>query len=298
MKIIYYKTLKSDTKSSMVGYIMMIMEKLFEYFDYQKYLLDFYQEKKRSNGFVSYRYLGHHMHIDPGYLVKVLQGKAHLAERSVASVCDVLKLSERETRYFELLVRYNKAKTKSDIKLYFEKLMALRDSRTAPLQEYQYSFYQKWYHSAIHALLSIYEFSGSFKKLASMLTPAISARQAQESIRLLIKIGMVERGKNGIYRPTEAFVTGNEKWHGAAIRDFQKETMKLSSEAFTLHKKDLRDISTITAALSVKDIPEIRERIRQLRQSILSLENDHEPDMVFQLNVQFIPVTKRVGGVR
>jgi len=46
----------------------------------------------------------------------------------------------------------------------------------------------------------------------------------------------------------------------------------------------------------VKDIPEIRERIRLLRQSILSLENDNTPDMVFQLNVQLIPVTKRVDG--
>jgi len=277
-------------------YYPITMKKLFEYFDYQKYLLDFYQEKKRDNAFISYRYLGYHMHIDPGYLVKIVQGKEHLAERSIAAVCSFLKLSERETLYFELLVRYSKAKTKSDIKLYFEKLMALRDSRTSPLQEFQYSFYQKWYHSAIHALLSIYNFNGSFKKLASMLTPAITARQAQESIHLLEKIGMIEHGKNGTYRPTEAFVTGNEKWHGAAIRDFQKETMKLSSEALDLHGKELRDISTITAALSVKDIPEIRERIRHLRQSILSLENDNVPDMVFQLNVQFIPVTKRVDG--
>ena len=274
------------------------MKRLFEYFDYQEFLRDFYEEKKRNNPFISYRYLGQHMHLDPGFLLKVLQGRLHLAERSVPSVCAFLKFSERESRYFEILVRYNKAKTTSDIKLYFEKLMSLRESRARPVEESQYAFYQKWYHSAIHALLSIYEFRGGFKKLASMLSPPITAKQAQESIRLLTRINMLKRDDDGIYRPADAFVTTGEKWHGAAIRDFQKETINLSAQSLDLHVKELRDISTITVALSAKDLPEIRERIRQFRQSILTLDNDNEPDTVYQVNIQVFPMTRALGGGR
>jgi uncharacterized protein (TIGR02147 family) len=272
------------------------MKRLFEYFDYQEFLRDFYEEKKRDNPYMSYRYLG--MHLDPGFLLKVLQGKHHLADRSVAPVCAFLKFSERESRYFEMLVSYNKAKTPSEIKLYFEKLMTLRESRARPVEEYQYSFYQKWHHSAIHALLSIYEFKGGFKKLASLLTPPITAKQAQESIRLLMKTGMIQRGKDGIYRPIDAFVTSGEKWQSSAIRDFQKETINLSAQALDRHSKEMRDISTITVALSAKDLPEIRERIRQLRQSILTLDNENKPDTVFQVNIQVIPVTRSIGGDR
>ncbi len=269
---------------------------MFEYFDYQQFLRDFYEEKKQQNPYISYRYLGNRMRLDPGFLLKVIQGKMHLAERSIPTVCAFFKFSERESRYFEVLVRYNKAKTISDIKLYFEKLMSLRECRARPVEESQYAFYQRWYHSAIHALLSIYEFRGEFKKLASMLSPPISAKEARESIALLKKIGMIKIDENGVYRPTESFVTSGEKWHSAAIRDFQKETINLSAEALELHPKEKRDISTITVALSSKDLPEIRERIRQFRQSILTLDNENEADTVFQINIQVFPVTKTIGG--
>jgi uncharacterized protein (TIGR02147 family) len=197
-----------------------------------------------------------------------------------------------------MLLNYNKAKSPTDIKMYFEKLMVLRDSRARPVEEYQYAFYQKWYHSAIHALLSIYEFKGEFKKLASIISPSITAKQAQESILLLKKIGLITIGDDGIYRPTDAFVTSGDKWHSVAIREFQKETINLSSQALDLYAKELRDISSITVALSAHDLPEIRERIRQFRQSILSLENDNKPDTVYQINIQVIPVTQTLGGAQ
>jgi len=272
------------------------MKKLFEYFDYQEFLRDYYDEKKAGNPYMSYRYLGNHMNVDPGFLIKVMQGKLHLAERSIWQVCTFFKFSERESLYFETLVRYNKAKTPSDIKLYFEKLMGLRETRAKPLEEFQYAFYQKWYHSAIHALLSIYKFRGSYKKLAALLSPPITAREAQESIQLLMKTGMVRLGEDGIYRPTDPFLTSGEKWHSTAIRDFQKETISLSAQSLDLHEKEDRDISTVTVALSSKDLPEIRERIRQLRQSILTLDNEFIPDTVYQINIQVIPVTQPLGG--
>lgn len=103
------------------------MKRIFEYFDYQKFLRDYYEEKKRDNPYISFRFLGNHMNLDPGFLLKVIQGKHHLAKRSIAPVCAFFKFSEREARYFDVLVSYNKAKTASDIKLYFEKLMTLRE---------------------------------------------------------------------------------------------------------------------------------------------------------------------------
>jgi len=273
------------------------MKHLYEYFDYQKYLRDFYEEKKQGNPYMSYRYLGGRMELDPGFLLKVLQGKHHLAKHSIDQVCAYLKFSDPEARYFETLVSYNKAKSAADIKMYFEKLMTLREPHLKPLEEFQYAFYQKWYHSAIHALLFIYEFQGGkYKKLASLLSPAITAAQAKESIELLTKIGMVKCGEDGIYRPADPFVTSGERWRSAAVKDFQKETINLSAQSLELHPREMRDISTVTVALSQKDLPEIRDRISKLRKSILTLDNENEPDTVFQINVQVIPLTVPLGG--
>jgi uncharacterized protein (TIGR02147 family) len=271
------------------------MKRLYEYFDYQEFLRDFYEGKKRDNPYVSYRYLGRQMRLDRGFLLKVMQGKHHVSQRSVPALCAFFKFSSDESRYFEMLVRYNKAKTPSEIKLYFEQLTALRECRARPVEESQYAFYQKWYHGAIHALLSMYEFKSGFKKLASLLTPSITARQAQESLRLLMRIGMVKRGADGVYRPSDAFVTSGERWQSVAIRDYQRETINLSAQSLDMHPKEIRDISTITVALSSRDLPEVRERIRQLRQSILTIENAHGADTVYQVNIQVIPLTRTIG---
>lgn len=272
------------------------MKKIFEYFDYQKFLRDYYEEKKQANTHISFRYLGNHLKLDPGFLLKVIQGKHHLAKKSIGTICNFFNFSEQESLYFEILVSYNKAKSDSDVKLYFEKLMSLREPGSKPIEQWQYAFYQKWYHSVIHALLSIYEFKGGYKKLASMLKPAITAKQAHESIDLLMKIGLLEQDDDSIYRPKHNFITSGERWHSIAIHNFQKETITNSALALDLHSKELRDISTLTVALSTKDLPEIRERIRHLRQTILSLKNDYEPDTVFQINIQVIPVSQPVGG--
>ena len=90
--------------------------------------------------------------------------------------------------------------------------------------EWQYAFYQKWYHSAIHALLSIYE----FRYRTCFTISSITAKQAAESIQLLTKIGLVRRDEDGVYRPTDAFVTSGERWQSIAIQNFQKETITLS----------------------------------------------------------------------
>jgi uncharacterized protein (TIGR02147 family) len=107
---------------------------------------------------------------------------------------------------------------------------------------------------------------------------------------------MLQLCDDGVYRPVNAFVTTGNRWHSVAIHDFQKETIKLSEQALDIHPKGMRDISTLTVALSLKDLPEIRERIKLLRQSVLSLENDNEPDTVFQINIQVIPVTVPLRG--
>lgn len=272
------------------------MKQLFHYFDYQEFLRDFYEEKKRDNSFMSYRYLGAKLGLDPGFLLKVMQGKLHLADKSIPPLCSYFKFTDRESEYFSVLVNYNKAKTHSEVKLYFEKLIATRDSKARPVQESHYAFYQKWYHSAIHALLSIYEFRGKFQELGSLLTPSITTAEAKDSIRLLSRLKMVKKGSDGVYRPTDAFLTSGEKWQSAAIHDFQKESILLSAQALDRHSKEERDISTVTITLHDTELAEVRNRIRQLRQSILAIDNDTKPNRVYQLNIQLFPVTRPTRG--
>jgi uncharacterized protein (TIGR02147 family) len=157
------------------------MKPIFDYFDYHEYLKDYYDEKKSQNPYFSYRHISSKVKLDAGFLVKVLHGKMHIAEKAIPAFVALCKLSGREAKYFESLVKYGRAKNHADIKEHFENMLALRTQANV-LGVHQYQFYEKWYHTAIWSLLGMETFKGDFALLGARLTPQITAAQARESL--------------------------------------------------------------------------------------------------------------------
>jgi uncharacterized protein (TIGR02147 family) len=268
------------------------MNSIFSYFDYQQFLRDYYEEQKRETFYFSYRYMGGKMGLDAGFLVKVLQGKMHLSLKSVSTISKFLKFDVKESEYFETLVRYGRAVSEKEIKSYFEKLLALKDIGADPILGNQYEFYQKWYYSALRELLGFYDFKGDYSALAAKLSPPISVKEVKKAVLLLDQLKLIYKDESGRYRQTNSFITTSDKWKSAAIHSFQKETIRLAGESLDRHPKDIRDISTITVAVSHKDFEEIRRRISDFRRSLLQMTNENEADCVYQINLQAIPLTQ------
>ncbi|MDB5103812.1 MAG: hypothetical protein JWP91_1501 [Fibrobacteres bacterium] len=266
---------------------------VFDHLNYNAFLKDYYEYRKNRNAFFSYRYLGRILNLDAGFLVKVLQGKLSLPEKCIDPLIKLCAFEGRQADYFRELVHYGRAKTAKDIKAHFERLIALRDLEPRKVEMAQYSFYQKWYHSAIQCLLLFHRFTGDFKALAAKLSPAISVKEAKESIRLLEDIGFVRKQEDGRYEVQDARITTGDKWQSVAIRTFQEECLKLAGESLTRHPKEDRDISTVTITLSSRNLEEVRARVKELRQSLLHLRQDgDEPDSVYQVNIQVFPLTR------
>ena len=269
------------------------MESLFEYFDYQQWLRDYYEHRKERHRYFSYRYMSAKTGIDPAFLVKVLQGKVHLTLKSVPRIADLCSLDAREAGYFEYLVRYGRAKKNEDIKKYFEKLLSMRERCGVSVEESQYEFYQKWYHSAIRSLIGAGFFDGSYDRLARQLSPSIDPEQAQSSVLLLEQLGMIQKDSEGGYELAKPLITTGRKWQSTAIHQFQKECIKLAGQSLDRHPKERRDISTVTIAVSHKDMEAIRELTQQYRHALLNLKTENETvDCVYQVNVQIFPLSE------
>ncbi len=270
---------------------------IYDYFDYRKYIKDYYEMKKKDHAYFSFRFMGQKLQIDPGYLVKVMQGKYHLSQKTIPLVAALFKLSEKESAYFETLVHFGKAKSNEETKIFFEKLLSFKDVRVKRLESYQFEFYQRWYYSAIRSLLGFYDFTGDFNELANLLSPPISVKEAKNAINLLEKTGLIEQQSDGKYNLKNTMITSGEDWKSIAIRQFQKETILLAAESIDRHDKSIRDISTVTIAVSQNDIEEIKAMAKEFRASILKFAEDcTEPQRVYQLNIQFIPLTEVTKG--
>lgn len=275
------------------------MTSLFDYLDYRTFLRDFYDAQKKENPYFSYRYIGRKIGLDPGYVVKIMQGKLHVPEKYIDGFCSLCKFSAKEKKFFRTLIDFNKAKTEDRIKQLFEKLLACKSLGKHSLDEFQYDYYHKWYHTAVRSLIGIVPFSGDFAALAAMLTPQVTVPDVKKSVALLEKLSLIRKEPSGVYALTDQFVTTGESWRMVAIRDFQRETINLAAESLDRHKKEDRDISTVTVAIDKEKLGELRERISEFRESILKLAGDSAtPDCVYQLNVQLFPMaSSKAGGI-
>ena len=102
------------------------MKSVKEYLEYRDFLRDFYTEKKSLNTLYSLRYMGNKVAVDPSHLVKIFQRQRHIGNLLIDVFINYCGLNGPDAEYFANLVRFNKAKSDRDSKMYYEKLLALK----------------------------------------------------------------------------------------------------------------------------------------------------------------------------
>jgi uncharacterized protein (TIGR02147 family) len=268
-----------------------------KYFDYRDFIHDYYLSRKEVNAHFSLRYFGSKISIDPSHLVKIFQHQRHIGNTSIEKIIDHCEFNGSDAEYFANLVRFNKAKTSHDSKLYYEKMLSVKGVGAHALEKHQYEYYTKWYHSAILTLLDFYPFTTDYAALAAKLSPPITEYKARKSIELLHKLGLINKrtdnsdGTKGCWELTHKIITTGQR--SLAVRSFQESTIELAKESLERHAPEKRNISTVTITVAEKNLDRVNEIITQARENILKLAfNEEHPDKVYQLNIQLFPLTQ------
>ncbi|MDD5675893.1 MAG: TIGR02147 family protein, partial [Chitinivibrionales bacterium] len=270
------------------------MLSIFDYFDYRKYLNDFYLEKKRQMPYYSLRLIGHAVGMDSGFLIRVLQGTLHISVKKIDAFVKVCKLSCREAVYFEALVNFNKAKSDAQRKVFLEKLLKISGVKSRNIEPFQYEFFQKWYYSAVWSLIQMQPRPADYAAIAALCEPAISEHQARESIELLKRLGLIRHTEAGALTVTDEHLSTGEKWESQAIAGYQLEMLRQGEAAIRRMDKKNRDVSTVTITIPEESLDQLREMTAQYRKSLMALAEELPgPDRAFQVNIQIFPITKK-----
>lgn len=272
------------------------MSDIYDHLDYQAWLRDVWEQRRQTDRFFSLRFAAQKTGIDHSLLVKILQGKRHITVRNIPALARFLELDSAGETYLGLLVEYGRARSDEQIRRSFEKLTAARPHSRERLDAAHYEYFQSWRHVAIRSLLDWHPFDGQdWESLGRMLLPPVSGRAARDSVDLLERLGLLRRDPEGRFRPSQGHVSTGERWHSAAVRAFQKESIQLSEGALDRVPRERRDISTLTVALSSQSLDEIRSVLKEARSQIIKIADrlpPEESDAVYQLNLQFFPVTQ------
>ncbi len=278
---------------------------LYEYSDYRKYLHDYYlsQKEKGAHGF-SYRIFSERAGLrSPNYFKMVMEGSRNLSLKMIHRFAKALKLDQRQQAFFEALVQFNQSTDPEEKDFYFRKMITFREYRqSTQLVVDQYEYLSRWYYVAIREMLALEDFNPDPKEIAYRLNPPIHERQAEEALKLLLQLGLITKGSRGKLKQKESKLATEETIASIAAFNYHRQMIRLGMEALS-ESAELREISAITMALPMAELPNLKKKVFQF---LMDLQNwlDEIPQSskeIYQLNFQLFPLTKvklEKGSVR
>lgn len=260
--------------------------------DYREWLRKLYEERKAQDAFFSYRFLADKVGMDHSLLIKVLQGDRHLADGSLDKWCSYLKFDKREDDYFRTLVKFCKTRSARERTQTLDRLLTLQGMRAQELDADQREYFKSWQPVALRGVLGL---DGRMppEDAGARLDPPLSPQEARDTLALLERLHLIRQEEDGRWVLVDDFVEAGPRIDPQVIRDHQKQMMRMAAEAIDRHPPKHRQVSAATITLSASDLPEARERIRALRDSLLRLASEsRSADQVFHFQAVLFPLTK------
>lgn len=125
---------------------------LFAYRDFREFLRDFCHIQKAHHGNrYSYRNLGRQVGFhSPNYLLLITQGHRQLPDDKILSLAHVLKLSDRQTRFFKSLVLYTQETDPNKKAGFLHQLSQFDESGlTQDVAKNTATYLSHWYHPTV-----------------------------------------------------------------------------------------------------------------------------------------------------
>jgi len=280
------------------GSMCLIMNGIYNYSDYRRYIKDYYESNKAVNPAFSYRYLAQKAGVNSSAFFKfIIEGKRNLTKQTILKTCVALKLDDKDAEYFENLVFFNQARTVKEKNYFFDKLIALQKSRNVKrIEEDHYEYFAEWHHCIIRELVTMIDFKEDYSKLARMLKPRITAKQAKDSVELLLKLHFLKKSE-GKFVQTEPVVSTGYSIKAHQIIQFQINMLQNAIESFNRCKDSERLNSSTTFGISRKKYAQFIKKIRDFRSNLMEQARlDTNPEVVYQLNLNFFPLSENTAG--
>jgi len=276
------------------------MINLFEYQNYRDYLRAYYLEQKAEKKSFSYRSFSKKAGIQAAsFLFYVIEGKRNLTKNSLLKISRALGHNREEADYFENLVFFNQAATIHEKTLYYSRIVEVRkpfDMQTIPLDRYDY--YCRWYHSVVREIVTFFHFKDNYTQLANTLVPAITAKQARESIVLLERLGFIERDPDGYFHQTANVIGVHPSPSDSfIIEKFQMEMLQVALQAYHVVPIYDRMSSSTTFSVSEETFKLFKMKAREFRKELAEIARlDASQECVYQFTMNLFPVSRRISN--
>jgi uncharacterized protein (TIGR02147 family) len=174
--------------------------------------------------------------------------------------------------------------------------VAQHDGNSTVIQQDAFSAMSEWYFDAILELSLIPNFKLEPKIIAKSI--GISKIQARLSLETLERLELLYKDDAGQLKlkHRNSINILDSEFTTAANRKYQKSVLQKSIEAIELVDRKLRDHSSTTMAINIKDLHQAKALIQKFRHELNAFLQRGEtiPEEVYQLQVSFFPLSKNL----
>jgi uncharacterized protein (TIGR02147 family) len=148
-----------------------------------------------------------------------------------------------------------------------------------------------WYHYAILELTRLRDFKADSRWIARVL--GITADEVNIAVTRLTRLGLLEMvGRDQWIDRAGDLTAGLAHFNRAAVERLSEQVRQLLVRALGMSQPGCCEHSTTALALSISSVPNVLERIAHFRKELITLlEQDPVRDDVYQLEINFFPIT-------
>ncbi|MBK9293625.1 MAG: TIGR02147 family protein [Oligoflexia bacterium] len=267
---------------------------VFSYQDYREFLKDYYSQRRKRDKKFSIRFFARRAGLkSENYLKVVMDGSRSLTANNLPKFVKGLGLNTTQAEYFEALVRLNQAKDLMERQAHLQKIVHLKKKiNVLTLSHDQMEFYAHWYNLIIFEMASQKNFNPDPEHISKCLKGKISAKQALDSLNMMLEKGILKRDESGKLIPVASQIASPGDVPREQIKKLQEVFLQQALEALHLQKDSEREIRSLTICLTEQQLPLFKEKIKEFQRELNTTFSTGEGGDVYQFNMQFYKITK------
>lgn len=237
--------------------------------------------KQKQNPHYSLRAYARDLGVHPATLSQVINGNRPLPVKNATAIADRLSLGPKErTLFLESLYQSKTSLDKITIDKTVDRFI---------LDESHHKVLAEWEHYAVLTLFDVDGFNPSVEEISERLN--IKATRTEVVLSNLFTAGLLKRDENDGITKSHASVRTTEDITSVALKESHKEALEMGKQKLDEIDIMLRDFSSTTVAVDLEKLAEAKTIIREFRQKMASLLRDGNRTDVYQLAIQFYPLT-------
>ena len=270
------------------------MKPIVEYSDFRKYMLDFYEERKRCSAFSWREFSKIAGFTSSSYMKVVCDGKSKLSRIGVERTGAAMGLVGFEMEYFRAMVEYGQVESEEKKVAAYNNMLAIaKVHKVRVLEGDLFKFYETWQNPVVRELAP--QMPGATPgEMAKKFYADVSAAEVRESLDFLTKSGLLKKTEDENFLQTESSITGTPDATRLALRGMHRQMSKLATPALELPVNE-RNFTGVTMGISRELYGRIVKELDECRRQIVALASEEKNiEQVYRLNLQLFPLTKNI----